>query len=166
MLLPGCQSGLPDDTKAKKAASNFDHFFVIDIFPLYSVKKTVQMSRDPAGRPVYAISGKGCMMSEFKGVTVIREANVYFEGKVTSRTVLFADGAKKTLGVMLPGEFEFGTADKELMEILSGDLEVLLPGETSWKLIQGGQSFEVAANSKFKLKVRKVTDYCCSFMKG
>jgi len=106
------------------------------------------------------------MMTEFRGVTVVREAKVYFEGKVTSRTVLFPDGSKKTLGVMLPGEFEFGTADKELMEILSGELEVLLPGETTWKLIKGGQSFEVTANSKFKLKVKKVTDYCCSFIKG
>jgi purine/pyrimidine-nucleoside phosphorylase len=105
-------------------------------------------------------------MSEFKMVTVVREANVYFDGKVTSRTVLFADGVKKTLGIMLPGEFEFGTADKELMEILSGELEVLLPGETRWKPIQGGQSFEVAANSKFKLKVKKLTDYCCSYIKG
>jgi uncharacterized protein YaiE (UPF0345 family) len=105
-------------------------------------------------------------MSEFKGVTVVREANVYFEGKVTSRTVLFPDGTKRTLGVMLPGEFEFGTADKELMEILSGQLDVLLPGENAWKAVKGGQSFEVAANSKFKLKVVKVTDYCCSYMKG
>ena len=70
-------------------------------------------------------------MSEFKNVTVVREANVYFDGKVTSRSVLFPDGSKKTLGVMLPGEFEFGTADKELMEIFSGELEVLLPGRRS-----------------------------------
>jgi purine/pyrimidine-nucleoside phosphorylase len=104
-------------------------------------------------------------MSEFKNVTVVREANIYFDGKVTSRTVLFPDGSKKTLGVMLPGEFEFGTADKELMEILAGELDVLLPGDTAWKPFKGGQSFEVAANSKFKLKVKKLTDYCCSFIK-
>ena len=77
-------------------------------------------------------------MSEFKNVTVVREANIYFDGKVTSRTVLFPDGSKKTLGVMLPGEFEFGTADKELMEILSGELDVLLPGETVMETRQGG----------------------------
>ena len=105
-------------------------------------------------------------MSEFKNVTVVREANVYFDGKVTSRTVLFGDGSKKTLGVMLPGEYEFGTGDKEIMEIFSGDLDVLLPGEKTWKTISGGQSFEVAANAKFKLKVRKLSDYCCSFIKG
>jgi uncharacterized protein YaiE (UPF0345 family) len=105
-------------------------------------------------------------MSEFKNVTVVREANIYFDGKVTSRTVLLPDGSRKTLGVMLPGEFEFSTSDKEIMDILSGDLVVLLPGETAWKPFKGGQSFEVAPNSKFKLKVKKLTDYCCSFMKG
>ena len=105
-------------------------------------------------------------MSEFRNVTVIKEANVYFDGKVTSRTVLFSDGSKKTLGVMLPGEYEFSTSDKELMEILSGELDVLLPGESKWKTIGNGQSFEAAANSKFKLKVRKLSDYCCSFIQG
>jgi uncharacterized protein YaiE (UPF0345 family) len=104
-------------------------------------------------------------MDEFKGVTVIKKANVYFDGKVTSRTVIFQDGAKKTLGVMLPGEYEFNTGDKELMEILSGELEVLIKGETTWKTVKGGESFEVPANSKFDLKVKKVTDYCCSFLK-
>jgi len=80
--------------------------------------------------------------------------------------VLFLDGSKKTLGVMLPGEFEFGTGDKEVMDILAGDLDVLLPGETSWKTVKGGESFEVAANAKFKLRVKKITDYCCSFVKA
>jgi uncharacterized protein YaiE (UPF0345 family) len=103
-------------------------------------------------------------MSEFKCVTVVKKANVYFDGKVTSRTILFGDGTKKTLGVMLPGEYEFSTGDRELMEILSGDLEVLLPGASAWKTIRGGTSFEVAPNAKFKLKIKALTDYCCSFL--
>ncbi len=104
-------------------------------------------------------------MDEFKGVTVVKKANVYFDGNVTSRTVLFSDGSKKTLGVMLPGEYEFNTADKEHMEIISGELEVLIKGGTGWKTVKGGESFEVPANSKFGLKVRKLTDYCCSFVR-
>lgn len=104
-------------------------------------------------------------MSEFKNVTVVKKANVYFDGKVTSRTVLFNDGSKKTLGIMLPGEYEFSTGDKELMEILSGELEVLLPGEKTWRTVKGGESFEVAPNEKFKLKIKYLTDYCCSFIK-
>ena len=103
-------------------------------------------------------------MSEFKNVTVVKAANVYFDGKVTSRTVLFADGSKKTLGVMLPGEYEFGTAAAEIMEIMSGDLDVLLPGEKNWRAVQGGQSFNVPANSSFQLKIKSTTDYCCSFL--
>ena len=104
-------------------------------------------------------------MSEFTNVTVVKKANIYFDGKVTSRTLLFGDGSKKTLGIMLPGEYEFGTADKEVMEILSGELEVLLPGEEAWKPVKGGESFEVSRNSTFKLKIMSLTDYCCSFIK-
>jgi len=104
-------------------------------------------------------------MNDFTNVTVVKKANVYFDGKVTSRTVIFSDGSKKTLGVMLPGGYEFNTADKEIMEILSGDLDVLLPGESVWKPIKGGESFEVPANAKFSLKVKVLTDYCCSFIR-
>ncbi len=104
-------------------------------------------------------------MEDFKGVTVVRKANVYFDGRVTSRTVLFGDGSKKTLGVMLPGEYEFNTGDKELMEIMSGELQVRIAGDRDWKPIKGGQSFEVPANSRFNLKVSVLTDYCCSFLK-
>lgn len=102
-------------------------------------------------------------MSKFENVSVVREANVYFDGQVTSRSVIFADGSRKTLGIMLPGEYEFNTDDKELMEILSGKLEVLLPG-ADWMSVKGGVSFEVPANSKFQLKVLEITDYVCSFI--
>jgi hypothetical protein len=103
-------------------------------------------------------------MSEFKNVTVLKKANVYFDGKVSSRTIVFPDGSKKTLGIMLPGEYEFGTASKELMEILAGSLDVLLPGADGWKTVNEGESFEVAAQSKFKLRVKNTTDYCCSYI--
>lgn len=62
-------------------------------------------------------------MSEFKDVTIVKNANIYFDGKVTSRTVIFQDGSRKTLGIMMPGEYEFDTANKEIMEILSGELK-------------------------------------------
>ena len=104
-------------------------------------------------------------MAEFTNVTIVKPANIYFAGQVTSRTIKFADGSSKTLGIMLPGEYEFGTADKELMEILSGELQVLLPGQEHWQQIKGGESFEVPATAKFQLKVSQVTDYCCSFIK-
>ncbi len=104
-------------------------------------------------------------MSEFTNVTVVKKANIYFNGQVTSRTVIFTDGTKKTLGIMLPGEYEFGTADSEIMEIMSGELTVSLPGGTGWQEVRGGESFTVPANSKFKLRIKTITDYCCSFVK-
>ena len=65
---------------------------------------------------------------------------------------------------MLPGEYEFGTDKKEIMEIISGDLEIYLPREEGWKTINGGDIFEVPAKSKFNLKIKEVTDYCCSYV--
>lgn len=103
-------------------------------------------------------------MSQFDNVSVIKKANVYFDGKVTSRAVLFADGTKKTLGIMLPGEYEFGTDTVEIMEILAGDLKVLLPGQAEWIHIKGEGQFQIAANEKFKLIVTEVTDYVCSYL--
>lgn len=93
-----------------------------------------------------------------------KKANVYFNGNVTSRTVLFPDGTRKTLGIMMPGEYEFGTDSAELMEMLGGNMDVLLPNESEWKSYAEGDSFHVPAKSSFKLKVNTVVDYCCSYL--
>ena len=103
-------------------------------------------------------------MSEFTNVTVVKKANIYFDGKVVSRTVLFPDGSKKTLGIMQQGEYEFSTGAAEIMEIISGELEWQMKGEAAWKRVSGGESFNVPANSTFIMKVATVTDYCCSFL--
>jgi hypothetical protein len=103
-------------------------------------------------------------MSEFKQVNIKKQANIYFNGQVTSRTITFADGSTKTLGIMLPGSYVFNTACREIMEILSGELEILLPGARQWQTIAGGESFEVPAAAKFELKVKTLTDYCCSYL--
>jgi len=107
---------------------------------------------------------KEITVSEFSNVTVVKKANIYFDGGVASHTVLFADGSKKTLGVMQPGEYEFSTGKAEVMEILSGQLDLLLPGGSVWKPVKGGESFEVPANSSFTMRVKTVSDYCCSFI--
>lgn len=103
-------------------------------------------------------------MKQFDNVTVERKGNSYFDGAVTSRTVNFSDGSKKTLGFMLPGEYEFGTVAAELMEITSGTLDVKLPDSNEWISIQGGESFDVPENSKFQVNVKTITDYCCSYL--
>lgn len=103
-------------------------------------------------------------MSEFSGVTVVKKANIYFDGKVASHTVLFPDGSKKTLGVMQSGEYTFSTGAAEIMEILSGSLSYRLGETGDWIPVQGGESFQVPANSSFTMMVPAVCDYCCSFL--
>ena len=104
-------------------------------------------------------------MDKFENVIAIKKANVYYDGKVTSRTLLFNDGTRKTLGIILPGQYEFGTGDKEHMEMLSGALNVLLPGSQTWETFKAGEAFEIPANSKFKVCADAVADYCCSYIK-
>ena len=103
-------------------------------------------------------------MSKFENVSVVKEANIYYDGKVTSRTIEFSDGSIKSLGIMLPGEYTFNTADKEIMEIMSGELDIKLPQE-EWKTLHTPETFEVPANASFDLKIKTVTDYCCSYIK-
>lgn len=103
-------------------------------------------------------------MTAFANVTIAKQANIYFDGKVTSRTITLNDGSVKTLGIMLPGEYEFSTAKPEFMEIISGELSVQLPGLDEWVAVTGGQNFNVPGNAKFRLKVTTVTDYCCSYL--
>ncbi len=105
-------------------------------------------------------------MSQFENVTVKKEANVYFDGKVTSRTIEFADGEIKTLGIMQPGEYEFGTDTAELMEITRGSLMLQLAGDKVWTSVQSGDSFNVPAKSRFKVVVAEMTDYVCSYLNG
>ena len=103
-------------------------------------------------------------MSKFENVTAVKEANIYHNGNVTSRTLEFGDGSIKSLGIMLPGEYTFGTNEAEIMEMLSGELDIKLPGE-EWKTLNTPESFNVPANSSFDLKIKTVTDYCCSYIK-
>ena len=100
----------------------------------------------------------------FKNIEVEIAGNSYFNGAVTSRTLHFEDGSKKTLGFMQIGEYEFSTEAAEFMEITSGDVGVLLPDASEWVRLKSGASFNVPENSSFKIKVHEVTDYCCSYL--
>ena len=104
------------------------------------------------------------MTNEFSAVTVVRKANIYFDGGVTSRTIKFPSGEVKTLGVILPGEYTFNTDKKEIMEIQCGDVQVKLTGSAEWKAYSAGTQFEVPARSSFVIKALSVADYCCSFI--
>lgn len=103
-------------------------------------------------------------MSRFDNVSVIKAANLYFDGKVSSRTVILADGTRVTLGVALPGDYTFNTDVAERMEIQAGELDVRLPGSDAWQTISGGGQFEVPAKASFAMKVKTPVDYCCHYL--
>lgn len=104
------------------------------------------------------------MSEKFEGVNVVKAANVYFDGNVSSRTVEFSDGTTRTLGLMLPGEYTFGTDKPELMEITAGKVSYCLAGESTWHDVAAGESFNVPGQSSFQIRVAEVTDYICSFL--
>ncbi len=101
---------------------------------------------------------------EFTNARIVKKANVYFDGKVTSRTLYTADGKRYTLGIMLAGEYEFNTGAAEIMEMLGGEMDVMLPGETTYTTYAPGSSYSIPANSSFKMIVKEYVDYCCSYI--
>ena len=103
-------------------------------------------------------------MTNFDNVSVTPQGNSYFDGAVTSRKLTFSDGSVKTLGFMQVGNYTFGTNAAELMEIFSGELRVKLPETNTWIEINGGESFNVPANSKFDVEIKSLTDYCCTYL--
>lgn len=103
-------------------------------------------------------------MTEFKDVDVVKTANVYYDGKVASRTLNFPDGSRKTLGFMQAGEYEFSTGQAEIIEVLGGAADVQIEGASGWTQCATGSEFHVPANSSFKLKIDSYFDYCCSYM--
>jgi len=103
--------------------------------------------------------------SQFSGVTVVTKANVYFDGKVVSHSVLFADGSKKTLGLIYPGSYHFGTDAPERMEIVAGDCKVTLDGQTAVSAHGPGSHFDVPGKSGFTIEVTGgLCEYLCSFL--
>lgn len=102
----------------------------------------------------------------FENVTAVAKANVYFDGKVVSHTVLLADGSKKTLGLIYPGKFHFGTQLAERMELVAGGCTVKLDGQAETKKYGAGEYFDVPANSGFDISVESgICEYICSFLK-
>lgn len=103
--------------------------------------------------------------TQFDSVSVITKANVYFDGNVVSHTVLFADKSKKTLGLIRPGSYFFGTAAAERMEIVAGACSVTLKDKTEVKTYGAGTHFDVPANSGFTIEVKSgLCEYICSFL--
>lgn len=102
-------------------------------------------------------------MSTLHNVTLTTKSNVYFDGKCISHTVLLADGSKKTVGVIFPSSLTFNTGAPETMEVVAGKCRVKLAGSDAWQAYEGGQQFDVPANSAFDIETLELLDYVCHF---
>ncbi len=118
------------------------------------------------GRSLAILRGlMSAIPTEFNVVTAVTKANVYFDGKVVSHSILFADGSKKTLGLIFPGSYHFGTDKAERMEIVAGGCEVKLDGSDTKTTYSGGEFFDVSAKSGFDIAVSEgICEYICSFI--
>ncbi len=121
--------------------------------------------------PLHPYAGNGSLPAmsstfptELANVTAVCKANVYFGGKVVSHTLLLADGSKKTLGLIYPGEYHFGTGAPEKMEIVAGACRVKLDGSEAWQGYAAGTLFRVPGKSGFTITVEAdIAEYICSF---
>lgn len=104
------------------------------------------------------------MSNQFDNVSVIKKSNIFFDGKCISHSVLFPDGTRKTIGVILPSALSFNTDAPEIMEIIAGACRVRLAGESDWKTYAAGQSFEVPGSSRFDIETQEPLDYICHFV--
>jgi len=102
-------------------------------------------------------------MSKFDNVSVDKKGNVFFDGKCVSHSVIFPDGSRKTVGVILPSTLTFNISTPEVMEITSGTCRVKIGDEPEFKTYVAGDQFSVAANGRFVIEAPEVVNYVCSF---
>ena len=102
-------------------------------------------------------------MDKFDNVTVVKKANIYFDGKCVSHNVVFADGTRKSVGVIFPSTLTFNTGAPEIMELNGGRCRVKLPGATDWKTFGAGEQFSVPGNASFEIETLETLDYVCHF---
>ena len=103
--------------------------------------------------------------AQFENVTALAKANVYFDGKVVSHTILLASGEKKTLGLIYAGKFHFGTDKAERMDIVAGNCSVKLDDASTFTSYAAGSTFAVPAKSGFDIEVADgICEYVCSFL--
>jgi len=101
---------------------------------------------------------------QLENTTIKCKANIYFDGKVVSHSLTFADGSKKSIGLIYPGSYKFNTAAPERMEIIQGCCRAKVAGSEAWTDYGAGTHFDVPAESSFEIEVGDgIVEYICSF---
>ena len=104
------------------------------------------------------------MSTQFDHVSIIKKANIYFDGKCISYNLVFPDRSRKTIGVILPSLVGFDTDAPEIMEIVAGKCRVRIGGAGDWDTYEGGQRFQVPGNFHFDIEALEPVQYVCHFV--
>lgn len=104
------------------------------------------------------------MSTHFEHVSIAKKANIYFDGKCISYNLTFPDGARKTVGVILPSSVSFATDSPETWEVVAGKCRVRMGEAGDWASYESGQRFHVPGNSGFQVEAREPVHYVCHFM--
>lgn len=102
--------------------------------------------------------------AQFENVTVIKKANVYFAGKCISHTIIFADGTRKSVGIIFPSLLTFDTSASEIMELNSGKCKIRLHGDVDWSRYEAGDCFTIPAHARFDIETTELIDYVCHYV--
>ncbi len=107
------------------------------------------------------------MTTSIPNATIETRANIHFDGNVTSHSLRTADGEKKSIGIIRPGTYHFGTAAAERMEIVAGKCDVTLDGQSDTRAVEAGGHFDVPADSGFTIRVADgLCEYVCSYLEA
>lgn len=104
------------------------------------------------------------MERTLKNVEVVLDGNVYFDGKVTSRTFYRASGERFTLGIITPGSYTFQVGEKEIVKLLRGTVQICLPGECGFQEVAEGETFTVPSDSEYQIRTYEIVEYLCDYV--
>lgn len=104
------------------------------------------------------------MENSLKNVEVVLKGNVYFGGKVTSRTFYRESGERFTLGIITPGSYTFEVGEREVVKLLRGTAQICLPGENEFHEVAEGQTFVITENSEYQIRTYEIVEYLCDYV--
>lgn len=104
------------------------------------------------------------MEKTLKNTEVTLKGNIYFDGRVTSRTFYRESGERFTLGIITPGSYTFSVGDQEVVKMLQGTAQICLPGESEFHEVAEEESFIVPANSEYQIRTYGIVEYMCDYI--
>ncbi len=80
------------------------------------------------------------------------------------QSLTYDDGKKVfSVGIISPGEYEFGAIKKEITTVTSGKISVWVEGNDQWEEYSAFQKFTIPDHKNFRYKVSETSSYICCY---